>query len=85
MFQALIFPFRSNSFKLIVKDLPDSPKILTFTILDLVAKHLRKGGVHCKTYGEVIEILEYLASNDAIFLEALPNTQVYKIGKKQYD
>jgi len=85
MLQALIFPFRSNSFKLIVKDLPNTPKILTFTILDLTAKHLRKGGIHCKTYGEVIEVLEYLESNGAIFLEPFEDTQVYKIGKKQRD
>jgi hypothetical protein len=70
---------------LIVKDLPSTPGVLTFTILDLVAKHLRKGGVRCKTYGDVIEVLEYLALNDAIILEPVSDTQVYKIGKKQYD
>jgi hypothetical protein len=83
--QALIFPFRSNAFKRIVKDLPDAPKILTFTILDNTAKHLRKGGVRCKTYGEVIEVLEYLAEHNAIFLEPVADTQVYKIGKQKRD
>jgi hypothetical protein len=85
MLQALIFPFRSNAFKHIVKDLPDTPKILTFTILDSVAKHLQKGGIRCKTYGEVIEVLEYLAQHDAILLEPVAETQVYKIGKQKRD
>jgi hypothetical protein len=85
MLQALIFPFRSNAFKHIVKDLPDTPNVLTMTILDNTAKHLRKGGIRCKTYGEVLEVLEYLAEHEAIFLESVSETQVYKIGKQKYE
>jgi hypothetical protein len=70
---------------LIVKDLPSTPGVLTFTILDLVAKHLRKGGIYCFYDQEVLEVLKYLAEHEAIFLERVSDTQVYKIGKKQYD
>ena len=85
MLQALIFPFRSNAFKHIVKDLPDTPNVLTMTILDDTAKHLRKSGIRCETYGEVLEVLEYLAQNGAIFLEPVAETQLYKIGKQKRD
>ena len=85
MLQALIFPFRSNAFKRIIKDLPDTPNVLTMTILDGISKHLRKSGVRCETYGEVLEVLEYLADHGAIFLESVEETQIYKIGKQNYD
>jgi hypothetical protein len=55
------------------------------TILDGISKHLRKSGVRCETYGEVLEVLEYLADHGAIFLESVEETQIYKIGKQNYD
>lgn len=83
IFQALIFRTRSNPFRRIVKDLPETPTIVTTHTLDKIAYRLRKSGVDCTTYGEVIEVLEYLSKNNAIHLECIPGTRIYKIGKLQ--
>ena len=58
-----------NPFEVIVDDLTVDPRLVTLQYLDWVALTLSRAGFHCETYGETLDVLEFLHARGVLKLE----------------
>lgn len=78
-------PQPTNPLEVVLKNLSTNAEPVTMQFLDWVAETLADYDYHCKSYGDVVDFLEFMESNRLIELAKNSKTGVYTIKKFKHE